>query len=216
MTSSLLGDPTPEVFVVDDDVSVRESLEGLLACSTWRVSTFASAEDFLAHRRALVPSCLILDVGLPGMSGLDVQSAMASEGMSMPIIFITGYRDVRVTVRAMKAGAIEFLTKPFTDAALLEAIGNALAWSRAKLTDELATRALRSRYDALTKREREVLGLVVCGRLNKQIAGELGISDITVKVHRGKMMRKMAARSLPDLVHMAAKLVIAPAPERKS
>ena len=210
----MLHDMTPLVLVVDDDVSVRESLEALIRFAGWQVETFASAEEFLARRRVQAPSCLILDVSLPDLSGLDLQERIAADRMVMPIIFLTGYGDVPMTVKAMKAGAAEFLTKPFRDEVLLDAIRNALGRSRAALEDEAATRALRECYASLTDRERQVMALVVSGLLNKQIGGELGISEITVKAHRGQVMRKMMAGSLPDLVTMAARLGIRSATSR--
>ena len=196
---------TAIVFVVDDDVSVRESLELLISCAGWQPETFASAQEFLVRPRIPVPSCLVLDVSLPGLNGLDLQKRVA-ERTDMPIIFITGHGDVPMTVQAMKAGAVEFLTKPFSDDVLLEAIRHAIARSHAALGREAEIQALRARYASLTSREREVMALVVAGRLNKQVGGELGISEITVKAHRGKVMQKMNANSLPDLVKMAAKL----------
>jgi FixJ family two-component response regulator len=202
---------TPIVFVVDDDVSVRESLESLIRCEGWQPETFASAQEFLACPRVPVPSCLVLDVSLPGLNGLDLQKRVASERTDMPIIFITGYGDVPMTVQAMKAGAVEFLTKPFKDDVLLRAIRAALERSRAALGQEAEMRVLRDRYVSLTQRERQVMALVVSGLLNKQVGGELGISEITVKAHRGKVMQKMKADSLADLVKMATRL--RPAPE---
>jgi FixJ family two-component response regulator len=196
---------TPTVFVVDDDISVRESLELLIGQAGWRTETFASAREFLSHPRIFAPSCLVLDVSLPDLNGLDLQALLADR-TDMPIIFITGYGDIPMTVRAMKAGAVEFLTKPFSDDVLLSAIGNAIDRSRGALDREAEMQALRDSYGSLTPREREVMALVVSGRLNKQVGGELGISEITVKAHRGKMMRKMKAGSLADLVNMAAKL----------
>jgi FixJ family two-component response regulator len=198
------------VFVVDDDVSVRESLDLLLRTAGWQCETFASAQEFLSHPRPAVPSCLVLDVTLPGLSGLDLQKQIAARS-DMPIIFITGYGDVPMTVQAMKAGAVEFLTKPFKDDVLLAAIRSALERSRAARRRDAEMQALRNRYDSLTPREREVLGLVVSGLLNKQVGGELGISEITVKAHRAQVMRKMKADSLPDLVTMAARLGVRPA-----
>jgi FixJ family two-component response regulator len=202
---------TPIVFVVDDDVSVRESLESLIRCEGWQPKTFASAQEFLACPRVPVPSCLVLDVSLPGLNGLDLQKRVASERTDMPIIFITGYGDVPMTVQAMKAGAVEFLTKPFNDDVLLSAILAALERSRVALGIEAEMRVLRDRYESLSQRERQVMALVVSGLLNKQVGGELGISEITVKAHRGKVMQKMKADSLADLVRMASRL--RPAPE---
>lgn len=198
--------PTPIVFVVDDDISVRESLEHLIRCEGWTPETFASAKEFLARPRPLVPSCLLLDVNLPDLSGLDLQKRVAADRIDMPIIFITGYGDIPMTVQAMKAGAVEFLTKPFKDDVLLSAIGQAVERSRAALDNQDELRALRDRYSSLSRREREVMALVVSGLLNKQVGGELGISEITVKAHRGNVMRKMKAASLPNLVNMAARL----------
>src|SRR2546422_8405407 len=171
---------TPIVFVVDDDISVRESLELLIRSEGWEPETFASAQEFLARPRALVPSCLVLDVSLPGLNGLELQKRVAIERTDVPIIFITGYGDVPMTVQAMKAGAVEFLTKPFSDDVLLSAIRNAIERSRAALSHEAEMRMLRDRYAALSPREREVMALVVSGRLNKQVGGALGISEITV------------------------------------
>jgi FixJ family two-component response regulator len=207
-----MSQATPVVFVVDDDISVRESLELLIRCAEWQPETFASAQDFLVHPRVPVPSCLVLDVSLPGLNGLDLQKRIAAERPDMPIIFITGHGDVPMTVQAMKAGAIEFLTKPFSDEALLSAIRHAIERSHIALRRESEMRVIRDCYTSLTSREREVMALVVSGRLNKQVGDELGISEITVKAHRGKMMRKMNADSLPDLVKMAQKLRLASAP----
>ena len=194
------------VFVVDDDVSVRESLESLIRCEGWQPETFASAQDFLDYPRVPVPHCLVLDVSLPGLNGLDLQRLVAGDRRDMPIIIITGYGDVPMTVRAMKAGAVEFLTKPFNDDVLLSAIRSALESSRVALSFEAEMRVLRDRYASLSQRERQVMALVVSGLLNKQIGGELGISEITVKAHRGKVMQKMKANSVADLVKMAARL----------
>jgi FixJ family two-component response regulator len=200
-----MSQPAPTVFVVDDDISVRESLEGLVRTAGWQPETFASAQDFLARPRRLTPSCLVLDVTLPGLSGLDLQQRIVDR-VDMPIIFITGYGDVPMSVRAMKAGATEFLTKPFEDEVLLVAIRNALERSRTTLGQEEHLRSLRDDYASLSRREREVMVLVASGLLNKQVGRELGISEITVKAHRGKVMRKMKAHSLADLVNKAARL----------
>jgi len=202
---------TPIVYVVDDDVSVRESLDALIRFEGWQPQVFASATEFLARPRLLAPSCLILDVGLPGVNGLDLQK-LVCDRVEMPIIFITGYGDVPMTVRAMKAGAVEFLTKPFADEVLLSAIRHALERSQTALTLEIEMRSLRDKYGSLTRREREVMGLVARGQLNKQIGGALKISEITVKIHRGNLMRKMQADSLADLVTMATKLCLSRAP----
>jgi FixJ family two-component response regulator len=202
---------TPIVFVVDDDISVRESLESLIRCEGWQPKTFASAQEFLDCPRVHIPNCLVLDVSLPGLNGLDLQSLVADERTDMPIIFITGHGDVPMTVQAMKAGAVEFLTKPFNDDVLLTAIRAALERSRVALGLEAEMRVLRDRYASLSQRERQVMLLVVSGLLNKQVAGELGISEITVKAHRGKVMQKMKADSLADLVKTAARLRLAPA-----
>jgi len=203
---------TPIVFVVDDDVSVRESLELLIQTEGWQPETFASAQEFLARPRAPVPSCLVLDVSMPDLNGLELQQRLAPDRGDMPIIFITGHGDIPMSVRAMKAGAIEFLTKPFGDEALLNAIGHAIERSQAALDQEAGVREVRDRYASLSAREREVMVLVVSGLLNKQVGGELGISEITVKAHRGRVMRKMKADSLADLVKMAARLQLAPIP----
>ena len=206
-----MSDVTPVVFVVDDDISVRESLESLIRCEGWQPETFASAQEFLDYPRVHNPNCLVLDVSLPGLNGLDLQRLVADERTDMPIIFITGHGDVPMTVQAMKAGAVEFLTKPFNDDVLLTAIRAALERSRVALSLEAEMRVLRDRYASLSQRERQVMVLVVSGLLNKQVAGELGISEITVKAHRGKAMQKMKADSLADLVKMAARLRLAPA-----
>ncbi|MGA3010277.1 MAG: response regulator [Terracidiphilus sp.] len=202
---------TPIVFVVDDDISVRESLELLIRCEGWQPETFASAREFLDYPRVHIPNCLVLDVSLPGLNGLDLQTLVAGDRADTPIIFITGYGDVPMTVQAMKAGAVEFLTKPFSDGAVLGAIRSALERSQAVLGQEAQMRVLRDRYASLSQRERQVLALVVSGLLNKQIGGELGISEITVKAHRGKVMQKMKANSLAELVKMITRLRPAPA-----
>ena len=204
-----MPDVTSLVFVVDDDVSVRESLELLIRTAGWEPETFASAPEFLSRPRATVPCCLVLDVTLPGLDGLELQQQLADRA-EMPIIFITGHVDVPKTVQAMKAGAVEFLTKPFKDDVLLDAIRSALERSRAAFRLAAGMRALQHCYQSLTSREREVMALVVSGLLNKQIGSELGISEITVKAHRGQVMRKMKADSLPDLVTMAARLGLRP------
>ena len=197
---------TPVVFVVDDDISVRESLELLIQTAGYQVETFASAQEFLSRPPVLAPSCLVLDVNLPDLNGLELQKRVAANRVDMPIIFITGYGDVPMSVKAMKAGAAEFLTKPFGDDVLLSAIQNAIDRSQAALGLEAEMRALRQRHASLSRRETEVMALVVSGMLNKQAGGELGISEITVKAHRGQVMRKMKADSLADLVRMAGRL----------
>jgi FixJ family two-component response regulator len=198
----------PIVFIVDDDISVRESLELLIQTQGWQPETFASAGEFLDRPRARVPSCLILDLSLPGLGGLELQKRIAVERADLPIIFITGYGDVPKSVQAMKAGAVEFLTKPFNDEVLLTAVRQALERSRLSLSQDTEMQELRDRYASLTPRERQVMALVVAGLLNKQVGGELGISEITVKAHRGQVMQKMKADSLAALVRMAAKLPI--------
>jgi FixJ family two-component response regulator len=195
----------PVVFVVDDDVSVRESLELMILAAGWHPETFASATEFLAHPRLRGPSCLVLDVSLPDINGLDLQKRIVDRS-DMPIIFITGYGDVPTSVQAMKAGAAEFLTKPFDDDVLLSAIRQAIERSRIELAEEAELHALRDRHASLTPREREIMALVVSGRPNKRIAAELGISEITVKAHRGRVMRKMQVESLAQLVRVAAAL----------
>lgn len=206
-----LPDVPPIVFVVDDDLSVRESLELLIKSAGWQPETFVSAQEFLSRPHPPVPCCLVLDVTLPGLSGLELQKQLA-ERSDMPIVFITGHGDVPMSVQAMKAGAVEFLTKPFEDDLLLDAIRGAIEHSRAALRLDSEMRLIRNRYESLTPREREVMALVVSGLLNKQVGGELGISEITVKAHRGQVMRKMKADSLPDLVTMAARLGLRSAP----
>ena len=196
----------PIVFVVDDDISVRESLEPLLRCEGWEAETFACAQEFLDQPRPVVPSCLVLDVFLPGLNGLDLQKRLAVERTDMPIIFITGHGDVPTSVQAMKAGAVEFLMKPFEPDVLVDAIRESLDCSRLALVRETEMSALRTRYALLTPRERQVMALVVSGLLNKQVGAELGISEITVKAHRGQVMQKMQAESLADLVRISAKI----------
>ena len=214
MTSAspaLRSQAKPIVFVVDDDISVRESLELLIKFAGWQPETFASAVDFLARSRTTTPSCLVLDVSLPDLDGLELQKLIASERTDMPIIFITGHGDVPMTVQAMKGGAVEFLTKPFDDEVLLNAIRHAIMRSAAVLDDQVEISALRSSYESLTPRERDVMKLVVAGMLNKQIGLKLNISEITVKAHRGKMMQKMKADSVADLVKTAVRLGLTPA-----
>jgi FixJ family two-component response regulator len=211
MSAAAQSQQRPTVFVVDDDISVRESLELLIKFAGWQPETFASAAQFLAHPRNATPSCLVLDVSLPDLNGLELQKLIASDRTDMPVIFITGHGDVPMTVQAMKAGAVEFLTKPFDDEVLLSAIRHAIKRSMAVLNDQAEIKALRTSYESLTPREQEVLRFVVAGMLNKQIGLKLGISEITVKAHRGKMMQKMKAESLADLVKTAVRLGLAPA-----
>jgi len=204
--SSPMATAKPIVFVVDDDVWIRESLQTLLQDEGWQPETFASAQEFLDRPRPLTPNCLVLDVSLPGLDGLELQKRIAAERTDMPIIFITGHGDIPMSVGAMKAGAIEFLTKPFSDEVLLTAIRQALERSRLALTQQATKQELRDRYGSLTPREQDVMRLVVSGLLNKQVADELGITESTVKAHRGQVMQKMKANSLADLVKMTARL----------
>jgi len=210
---SLTSRGTPIVFVVDDDISVRESLESLILFAGWQPQIFASAQDFLPRPPALVPSCLVLDVMLPDLNGLDLQKRLATDRVTMPIIFITGHGDVPMAVRAMKAGAVEFLNKPYSDEMLLSAIQEAIECSDAALRREADMRSIRDRYASLSPRERQVMALVVRGLVNRHVGSELFITEITVKVHRGNVMRKMKADSLADLVNMAATLGLASTPK---
>ncbi len=210
-TTASKSQAKPIVFVVDDDISVRESLESLISFAGWHPETFASAADFLAQPRTKNPSCLVLDVSLPGLNGLELQRLIASERADMPIIFITGHGDIPMSVQAMKAGAVEFLTKPFDDEALLTAIRNAIKRSATVLDDQAEIAGIGALYESLTTREQEVMRLVIAGMLNKQIGMQLGISEITVKAHRGKMMQKMKADSVADLVTIAMRLGLTPA-----
>ena len=204
------------VFVVDDDSSIREAIESLVKLAGLRVETFGSAQEFLRSKRADLPGCVVLDVELPGLSGLDLQRELATHGIKLPIIFITGYGDIPMSVRAMKAGALEFLTKPFRDQDLLEAIEQALERDRAARRHAREIAELRERFDVLTSREREVMSLVVAGWLNKQIGFELKISEVTVKIHRGRVMNKMGAESLAELVRMTERLEIPTAKDRSA
>jgi FixJ family two-component response regulator len=210
MSATPKSQQQPIVFVVDDDISVRESLESLIQFAGWQPETFASAGEFLARPRPTIPSCLVLDVSLPDLNGLELQKLIASDRADMPIIFITGHGDVPMTVQAMKGGAVEFLTKPFDDEVLLSAIRHAIERSAAVLNDQAEVSALRRSYESLTPRERDVMKLVVAGMLNKQIGLKLDISEITVKAHRGKMMQKMKADSVADLVRTAVRLGLTP------
>ena len=203
---SLMSRGTPIVFVVDDDISVRESLESLIRFAGWQPQIFASAQEFLPRPPVFVPSCLVLDVMLPDLNGLDLQKRLATDRVAMPIIFITGHGDVPMAVRAMKAGAVEFLNKPYSDEMLLSAIQQAIECSDAALRREAEMRSIRDRYSSLSPRERQVMALVVRGLVNRHVGSELFITEITVKVHRGNVMRKMKARSFAHLVHMAADL----------
>jgi FixJ family two-component response regulator len=223
MTATPKSQQKAIVFVVDDDISVRESLESLIEFAGWQPETFASAKEFLARPRTTTPNCLVLDVSLPDLNGLELQKLVVSERTDMPIIFITGHGDIPMSVQAMKGGAVEFLTKPFDDEVLLGAIRHAITRSEAVLDDQAELSLLRGNYESLTPRERDVMRLVVAGRLNKQIGLKLDISEITVKAHRGKMMQKMKADSVAELVKIAMRLGLTPArnpwhngtPERK-
>jgi len=212
----VLPNPLPNVFVVDDDVSVHASVAGLLQNEALRVTGFRNAREFLAHSRPAAPCCLVLDVGLPDLDGLELQARVAQEHAEMPVIFIANCRDIRTAVRAMKAGALEFLSKPFDASDLIRAIGNAIDRSRTTLARQAVLRALQARHESLTEREREVMALVTGGRMNKEVGGELGISEITVKAHRGRVMRKMQAPSLVHLVDMARRLGMPPLPGRRA
>ena len=205
----MTGPASATVFIIDDDASMRAAIQGLVKTVGLRAESFATHHEFLRRKPSGGPSCLVLDVRLPEISGLDIQRKLADAGVKTPIIFITGHGDIPMSVRAMKSGAVEFLTKPFRDQDLLDAIQVGLAEDRVWLEGEKSMADLRARFETLTTREREVMGLVVTGRLNKQIAGDIGISEITVKVHRGQVMRKMRASSLPDLARMADRLMLA-------
>jgi FixJ family two-component response regulator len=209
-----MSDSTPIIYIVDDDISIRESLESLVVSVGWRPELFVCAEDFLSYARRPAPGCLILDISLPDLNGLELQRRIGASATELPIIFITGFGDIPMTVQAMKAGAIEFLTKPFETDALLTAIEAAVTRSRADLAEDADLQILRGRLESLSRREREVMELVVRGRLNKQVGAVLDISEITVKAHRGRMMKKMCARSLADLVNIAARLQLPTAHER--
>ena len=211
-----MKDPDAVVFVVDDDSSIREAIESLVKLAGIRVETFGTAQEFLRNERPDLPGCIVLDVELPGLSGLDLQRELAAHGIKLPIIFITGYGDIPMSVRAMKAGALEFLTKPFRDQDLLNAIQQALERDRATRQHSREIAELRERFDVLTSREREVMSLVVAGLLNKQIGFELGISEITVKIHRGRVMNKMGAQSLAELVRMTERLEIPTAKDQSA
>jgi FixJ family two-component response regulator len=204
--SGNVSESRPTVFIVDDDVSVRESLESLIAASGLLPKVFASAEEFLSHPRQSTPSCLVLDLSLPDLNGLELQKRLSDNRLNMPIIFITGHGDIPASVQAMKAGAVEFLTKPFGADALLSAIGSAIEGSRVSIAEQTELKTLKARHASLSQREREVMALVVAGYLNKQVGAELNISEITVKAHRGRVMRKMKARSLAELVKLCARL----------
>jgi FixJ family two-component response regulator len=206
MQATSISDIKPVVYVVDDDISVRESVEMMVAEAGFKPEAFASAEEFLRHTRQPLPGCLILDVSLPDLNGLELQRLMGTGQTALPIVFVTGHGDIPMTVQAMKAGAIEFLTKPFSPEALLAAICSAIERSRTFFALQLALKTLRERQQSLSRRERDVMSLVIRGQMNKQVGAALGISEITVKAHRGQMMRKMQARSLADLVTMAARL----------
>ena len=203
-----MADTAATVYIVDDDISIRESIESLVTHAGYRPSVFGSAEEFLAHSLGRAPGCLVLDVSLPDLNGLELQARIAERASELPIIFITGFGDIPTTVRAMKAGAVEFLTKPFDASALMFALHAAIARSREALAESTEINALRKRFDALSRRERQVMERIVLGWLNKQVAADLDISEITVKAHRGRMMNKMRARSVADLVNIASRLNI--------